>query len=218
MFRKTIWAVFAVLAICASGMPCAAAEDAPAHEDKAAAGDHGHETHPGDPSEEFKQVPHIQEDLGIYTFCVFLLLVAVLGKFAWKPITQALDERESRIHKHIADTEAGHAKVEQMIAEHSAKLDAAQDEVREIIAEARRDAEHTKQTIVEEARSEAEALKDRAVGEIERARDAALNELFSHMANNVAQATEHVLGRAISGDDQSRLIGDALAEITEQAS
>ena len=105
-----------------------------------------------------------------------------------------------------------------MIAEHSAKLDAAQDEVREIIAEARRDAEHTKQTIVEEARSEAEALKDRAVGDIERARDAALNELFSHMADNVAQATEHVLGRAITGDDQSRLIGDALAEITEQAS
>ncbi len=159
-----------------------------------------------------------KSDLAIYTFIVFLLLLAILWKFAWGPIARGLEQREARIHQDIADAEAARVKAEQMLARHAEKLDTVQDEVREILAEARRDAEHTKQEIVSTAQQEAEGTKQRAVGEIERARDHALQELFDAMATRVADATEHVLGRSLDESDRDRFIEEALSQFSERSS
>ncbi|MBL4883103.1 MAG: F0F1 ATP synthase subunit B [Planctomycetaceae bacterium] len=153
-------------------------------------------------------------DLSVYTFVVFLLLLIVLTKFAWGPVTQALDEREEGIRKNIEDAETARVRAEELLAEHAKKLDSVQDEVREIIAEARRDADHTKTEIVAAAQSEAEATRNRAVEEIERAKDQALSEIFGTMSAQVTEATEHVLGRALNDDDRGRLIDDALSQLT----
>ena len=71
--------------------------------------------------------------------------------------------------------------------------------------------------IMAAAQSEAEATRDRAIGEIERARDQALKELFDQVSTQVAAATEHVLGRSLDAADQQRLIGEALAEMTSES-
>jgi F-type H+-transporting ATPase subunit b len=81
-----------------------------------------------------------------------------------------------------------------------------------LLAWARRDAEHMKQEVIGQAQKEAQAAKDRAVQEISRARDSALKDLFDVMANEVAQATRHVLGRSVNAADQDRLIDEALAQ------
>ncbi|MFQ5730647.1 MAG: F0F1 ATP synthase subunit B [Planctomycetaceae bacterium] len=156
-------------------------------------------------------------DLAIWSLIVFILFVIVLRLFAWGPLTEGLNNREARIRDDIAAAEEGRRKAEQMLVEHRQKLDAVQDEVREIIAEARRDAEHTKNEIVAAAQKEAEASKTRSISEIERARDAALKELFDTMSTQVAAATEHVLGRSLSGEDQDRLIQDALSQFSQSS-
>ena len=155
-----------------------------------------------------------EPDLLVWSIVVFIVFLMVLRRFAWGPLTSGLDKREAMIRQDIADAESARAKAEKMLAEHAEKLDQVQDEVREILAEARRDAEHTKNEIVEAAQNEAEATKNRAIEEIERSRDQALSELFTHMASNVAEATEHVLGRALSDVDQDRLIEEALSEVS----
>ncbi|MBM84100.1 MAG: ATP synthase F0 subunit B [Planctomycetaceae bacterium] len=154
-----------------------------------------------------------KKDLALFSLIVFLIFVAVLKKFAWGPLMQGLDKRESKVRQDIADAEAARTKAEKALAEHEAKLSAVQDEVKEIIAEARRDAEHTKTEIIAAANKEAEAMKQRSLDDIERARDQALGTLFDHMAASVGDATEHVLGRALSGEDQDRLIEEALAQV-----
>lgn len=151
-------------------------------------------------------------DLALWSGVTFIVFLLVLGKFAWGPLSAGLNKRESNIRQDIAAAEQARLKAEQMLAEHAAKLDKVQDEVREILAEARRDAEHTKQDIVSHAQKEAEAAKQRAVLEIERARDGALHELFEAMATQVADATEHVLGRTVNEADQGRWIEEALAQ------
>lgn len=158
-----------------------------------------------------------QRDLALWSLIVFIVFATVLWKFAWGPLSKALDDREAKIAGDIADAENARKKAEAMLAEHQRKLEAVQDEVREIIAEARRDAEHTKNEIVETARKEAEAAKTRSVAEIERARDAALKELFDTMSTQVAEATEHVLGRSLSGEDQDRLIQEALSQFSQSS-
>jgi F-type H+-transporting ATPase subunit b len=151
-------------------------------------------------------------DLALWSLITFVIFVIVLKQFAWKPLIVALDKREARIHDDIAGAEAARVKAEQMLAEHAQKLAKVQDEVRAILAEGRRDAEHAKQEIIGTAQKEAESAKQRALHEIGRARDAALKDLFDVMASQVAQATAHVLGRSVTGADQDRLSEEALAQ------
>lgn len=152
-------------------------------------------------------------DLAIWSLVTFVVYITVLKKAAWGPLIQGLDTRENRMKQQLADAEAARVKAEAMLAEHAKKLDKVQDEVKEILAEARRDAEHTKQDIVATANKEAEATRKRAVEDIERARDVAMKELFDFVSSNVIGATEHVLGRALSNDDQQRLVQDALNQM-----
>jgi F-type H+-transporting ATPase subunit b len=151
-------------------------------------------------------------DLAFWSLVTFVIFIWLLKRFAWKPLITALDLRESRVRDDIDQAEAARVKAQQMLAEHERKLAKVQDEVREILAAARRDAEHTQQEIISAAQKEADASKQRAVSEINRARDAALKDLFDVMATEVARATEHVLGRSVTGADQDRLIEEALAQ------
>lgn len=153
-------------------------------------------------------------DLAAWTLVTFVIFVLVLGKFAWGPLVEGLDRRETNLLQHLADAESARAQAERMLASHSEKLDKVQEEIRELLAEARRDAEHTKSDIVATAQKEAEASRQRAVQEIERARDQALDELFAHMGRCVSQATEEVIGRSLSGPDHERLIQEALTKVT----
>lgn len=151
-------------------------------------------------------------DLALWSGVTFVLFLFVLGKLAWAPIVTGLDKREANIRGNIANAEAVRLKAESMLAEHASRMSKVQDEVREILAEARRDAERTKQEIVAEAQKEANASKQRAIVEIGRARDSAIKDVFDTMAAQVASATEHVLGRTVQGSDQERLIDEALAQ------
>jgi F-type H+-transporting ATPase subunit b len=155
-------------------------------------------------------------DLAIWSLITFCAFVFVIKKFAWGPLITALDKREGAVLDNIASAEAARLKAEKMLAEHAAKLEKVQDEVREIIAEARRDAEHTKNDIVATAQKEAEATRVRAVQDIERARDQAVDSLFAHMAKSVRLATEQVIRRSLTGEDNARLVDEALNEFAQR--
>ncbi len=189
----------------------AAAENEPGAADPHEEGHHGHEIgHKG-----VDQSPaEFKSDLAIFTFIVFLLLLGILKKFAWGPIIEGLEKREGGIQRQIDDAAAAHEKAKALLAEHEYQMDKVQDQVREILAEARRDAEHTREEMIAAAQKETEKMKDRAVQDIGRARDEALDQLFTHMSQSVAQATEHVLGRAINQSDDDKLINEALAEFS----
>lgn len=152
-------------------------------------------------------------DLAFWSLVTFTLMMLVLGKFVWPVLNDGLIERERKIRQDIADAQAGRLKSEAMVREHEARLAKVQDEVREILAEARRDAEHAKLEIVTAAQKEAEATKQRAIAEIGRSKDQALAELFDFVSKNVLDATEHVIGRSLTGTDHERLVRESLAQL-----
>jgi len=151
-------------------------------------------------------------DLALWSAVTFVIFLILLGRFAWKPLIQALDEREGKVRGDISAAESARIKAEQMLAEHSKRMAQVHEEIRALLAEAAKDGDALKQDIVGKAQKEAEAAKQRALSEISRARDSALKDLFDVMANEVAQATQHVLGRSVNAADQDRLIEEALAQ------
>ena len=152
-------------------------------------------------------------DLALWSVVTFAIFLFVLTKFAWAPLNKALEQREAKIRQDIADAELHRIKAEALLREHEVKLSKVQEEVKEILAEARRDADHTKQEIMAAAQREAEASRQRAVADIRQAKDTALAELFDFVSGNVMQATERVLQRSLTGEDQERLVREALSEL-----
>ncbi|WP_373650533.1 MULTISPECIES: F0F1 ATP synthase subunit B [unclassified Schlesneria] len=175
-----------------------------AHGDAHAEGGHGE--HGGLPMT-------FSKDLAFFSLITFAVYLVVLRVGAWGPLRAGLSERERGIQQNIADAEVSRTKAEALLKEHELKLAKVQEEVREILAEARRDAEHTKQEILATAQKEADASRQRAIADIERSRDQALTELFDFVSTNVVNATENVIGRSLSGDDHDRLVKEALSQI-----
>src|SRR5262245_29095431 len=67
-------------------------------------------------------------DMSIYSFVVFLILLAVLYKFAWGPIATALDQREQTIARQIEEARLASEKGQSLLREYEAKLAAAMEE------------------------------------------------------------------------------------------
>jgi F-type H+-transporting ATPase subunit b len=152
-------------------------------------------------------------DLAVFSAIVFLLLLAVLGKFAWPTITAALDERERKIADNIASAAAKHEEAKRLLAEHEARLAAAAGEVRELLEEARRDAEAAKNRIMAEARTAADQQRDRAVREIDAAKGAAMQDLAVTSAHLAIDLARKVVRQELTADRQAQLVRDALGRL-----
>ena len=215
MFRPQFISGILLIALSVLALaPAAARAEDTAEKGNAHLADHGddhggHDTGPPlDPTK--GRLP----DLMIFSIIAFGLFLFALKKLAWAPLIAGLDKREADRRQAAAETQHALTKAQDLLKEHEAKIASTQDEVREIIAEAKRDAERTSADIVAAAQSEAETTRNRAVEEIGRAKDVAVKELFDQMAGQVTGATEHVLGRTLNDADQDRLIADALQQVS----
>lgn len=152
-------------------------------------------------------------DLMVWSLITFGAFVFLLSKFAWKPLAAGLDQREARIRNDIHEAESARVKAQQLLAEHEARLAKTEETVRELIAEAKRDAEKVRADLTAAAEADVQTMKKRAVSEIEQARDVALQQLFDTLSTNVMDATSRIVGRSLNSDDHQRLVQEALAEL-----
>lgn len=156
----------------------------------------------------------VDPDLALWTGVVFLVLFAVLSKFAWPAISAALLERERKIEKNIADAALKHEEAKQMLVSYEARLASAADEVRALLEEARRDAEYTKNQIISEAKKAADAERERSLLEVDRARDAALKSIAESSANMAVELAGNIVTQNLTADQQAQLVRDALGRLT----
>ena len=155
-------------------------------------------------------------DLAIFSLIIFLLFLAALWKICWQPLMDGLNTRESNIRGAVDAANTARDEAAALLAEHKKKMSGVEAEVKEIIAEARRDAETTKADIVAKATEEADALRERSLVDIERAKQQALVELASREQDLVVSATEQVLGRTIDDNDRQRLVDEALGQFASR--
>lgn len=212
-----LWVLYVGSAIVAPAHAETAAEDEHSHAVPAEAlagedakGGHGHGAAKGSPTEQLTRLLGWREDLALWTLVVFLVLLAVLYKFAWGPISQALDARERRIAEQIEAAQRTNEEARALLAQYQERLNQAQAEVRAILDEARRDAQHTQQEILAKARQDAEAELARARREIETATAAALEELGRASADLAIELAGKIIRAQLNPADHVRLIEEAL--------
>jgi len=173
----------------------------------------GHKPPAGMTTAQFESPAEFRRDLAIWSAAVFLLLLALLSKFAWKPIMQALDKREQGIADLIAATKAASEDAKQMLASYERRLTEASDEVRGMLEEARRDADVTRQSIIADARQAAEQEQMRAKHEIGLARDEALSQIAQKAGDLAVEVAGKFLREKIGTDDHARLVRDSVTSL-----
>jgi F-type H+-transporting ATPase subunit b len=155
-------------------------------------------------------------DLAIWTLLVFFLLMLILGKFAWGPISEGLEKREHSIENMISDAKRNQDEAKALLANYESKLATSQEEIREMYAQARREAEGISAKIVAEAQAAASRERDRAVAEIDQAKNAALSEVAAKSVDIAMGLAGKIVRRQITGEDQRALLHEAVGGIASR--
>jgi F-type H+-transporting ATPase subunit b len=151
--------------------------------------------------------------LMIWTLIVFLFTMYVLSKVAFPRIQEALDKRANAIRDSIDQAEKTREEADKILAEYRARLKEAREQADEIVARARRSAEATKTQATDEGREKREELLAAARRDIEAETRRSLERIRKEVADLTVLTTEKVTRKALTGDDQKRLIDEALAEV-----
>ncbi len=159
-------------------------------------------------------------DIGnaVWTLAIFVLVVLVLGKFAWGPMLEGLQSREKFIRESLEQAQAENQKAQALAAEYESKVEEAKAEATSIVEEGRRDAEALKRQIEEQSQAEAEKILERAKREIEIAQQTAVKEIYVTSAHLATELAGQIIGREVDAADHERLISESIAKIEQMES
>jgi F-type H+-transporting ATPase subunit b len=207
MMRR--WLLLVVLSALLAGVTPAPAwaKDATASEGKAGEGE---ETHKPDP---FGRAL----DLGIYTVIVFLVLLFILTRFAWKPILHGLEERERNIASAVEESRKAREEAVQLRHDLEEVRQKGYAEINALIQTAREDAEKLKEQRRAEAEAEIQANRERLRREIALAHDQALQDVWKQTTDLATMVSSKVVRRQLSPDDHRALIDEAIADLQTAA-
>ncbi len=160
--------------------------------------------------------PHI--GLIFWTLVTFLLLLALLSKFAWGPIINAMNSREDGIRNDLDKSRKEREEAARLLEEHRAMLTLARKERADAVEAGRRDAERLKAEILDEARKQREQLLKQAETQIDAGLRQARAGLKGQAADLAIQAAGKLMGKNLDDATQRRLVEDYLADLERLAS
>ncbi|WP_139957469.1 F0F1 ATP synthase subunit B [Flavicella sediminum] len=158
-----------------------------------------------------------QFSLGLFFWqsVLFVALVLLLKKFAWKPILEAVNDREEGIKDALESAEAAKKEMQSLTADNQRILKEARAERDSLLKDAREIKEKIIAEAKEEAQEEASAIIDSAKAAIEVEKKAAISELKTQVAHLSIEIAEKVVKRELaSKDDQLALVDKILGEVT----
>ena len=138
----------------------------------------------------------------------FIFFVVILGKFAWGPILNVLDERRGKVEDDYAAAEKNLADAEQLKGEFASKLADIKAIEREKVQEAVKRGEELADGLVTKARTSAEETRTKAAQDIELETHKAQIELRDSVVSMAIGAAEKVIGERMDDNLHRKLISD----------
>jgi F-type H+-transporting ATPase subunit b len=154
--------------------------------------------------------------LTIWTIVVFLMLVAILKRFAWGQILEQAQAREQRIQSALDEAARRQAEAAQLLEQHRAQLADARRQAQEIVNEGKTAGERVRKDIEEKARAEGQSLLERAKAEIEREKETALDQIRKESVDLALAAAARLMNEKLDADKDRRLVVGYLDEVAKQ--
>jgi F-type H+-transporting ATPase subunit b len=151
--------------------------------------------------------------LMIWVLVVFVVSFLILRRFVFPAIGQALDRRANSIAEEIGEAAKVREEAQKMLDDYRERLNEARGQADEIISRAQKAAEAHERAAREAATTKREELMEQTRRDIEAETRKAIQELRREVADLTVMATEKVTRKTLTGDDQRRLVQDAIAEL-----
>jgi F-type H+-transporting ATPase subunit b len=162
--------------------------------------------------------PLVQPDPGlfIWTIVTFLVLVALLAKFAWRPLLDALERRQAAIAKSLDDAQKARQELERLHQENAKMMAAARAEAEAIVSRSRADAEALREELKQKSKAEAAAIVKNAETQIQMETARALQQIRQEAVDLSVTIASKILQRSVSKEDNERLIEETLKQVETQ--
>jgi F-type H+-transporting ATPase subunit b len=154
--------------------------------------------------------------LTFWTIVVFVIVLAVLSKFAFPKILGAVEAREENLRELAAAAERDRAEAAAMMEENRRILEETRARVQEAVNEGRTSAERIRAEMLAETRREQEALLERARQDIAAEREGALQAVRREAVDVSMRAAERLVRRNLDGEDNRRLVREYLGQVATQ--
>ncbi len=146
---------------------------------------------------------------------LFLALFLLLRKFAWKPILNAVNDREEGIRNALEEAENARKEMQNLNADNERIIKEARIERDILLKESR----EMKENLISEAKEEAKAQADKVVlqaqATIQAEKQSAITELKNKVAELSVDIAEKVIREELSDKKkQLKLVNDMLKEVT----
>ena len=155
--------------------------------------------------------------LSFWTAVVFVILLILLSKFAWKPLMAAVDSRESKIRDDIEKAEAARQEAEATRAAHQRELEQAAQQAKAALDEARERAEALREELKTQARSEADSLIAKAREQIDAEKRQAIEEIKDQMVELSVEISRRIATRTVDREDHLKEAEALLAKLGDVA-
>lgn len=155
--------------------------------------------------------------LMFWTVVIFLILMAVLSRFAFKPLYAAVEAREKALEDAIEGARRDRAEAERFLAQQREQLEAARVEAQKIIAESRSTGEKLRSDMLEQTKVQQHDMIEQARRTIQGERDAAIAQLQRETVDLAIAGASRVIEQNLDSDSNRRIVESYLASISSKA-
>lgn len=151
--------------------------------------------------------------LMVWTLVIFVLLMFVLSRYAFGPITAAVEAREKALEDAIEGAKRDRDAAAKLLQEHQAAIDAARGEAQKIIAEGRAVGEKLRTDMIEQTRKEQQDMLERARREIDNEKDKAIMQLRREAVDLALAGASKVVEQNLESQKNRQLVESYLSSI-----
>lgn len=152
--------------------------------------------------------------LMFWTIVIFVLLLLLLSKFAFKPMLAAVEAREKALQDAIDSAKRDREEAERVLAEHRAQLEKARGEAQKLIADGRATAEKLRSDLLEQTKAQQQEMLDRARRDIETEKNNAIASLRREAVDLAIAGAGKVIERNLDNDANRQLVETFLGSVS----
>lgn len=152
----------------------------------------------------------------LFQLVMFIILMALLKKFAWGPLMGIMKQREEHVAGEITAAENSRQEAKKLLEEQRSLLKEARSEAQNLIENAKKQGDVQREEIIATARTEAERIKEAAKLEIDQQKEKAVAAIREQVAHLSVLVASKVIEKELNAADQDKLISEYIQEAGEK--
>lgn len=166
-----------------------------------------------EPGHEKPSLLSVNPGLIIWQIIIFIILLFILKKIAWKPLLQALHSREQGIRDSIEQAEQLKKDSEELMQQNKKILAEANTQSMKIINESKDAANKLREDLMAKAQADSRKLIEQAKIEIQQEKDSAMADLRNEVSDLAIKAAEKILKDNLDENKQKKIVNDFISQI-----